>query len=507
MVVLEKNTVKSPKKNIVKSPMENTVKSPKENTVKSPRKNTVESPKENTVKSPRKNTVKSPKENTVKSPNKNTVKSPNKNKVKSPNKNTVKSPNKNTVKSPTKKNTVKSPTRKNTVKSQKKNNIKTQNKNKVITKIEEKNIININQELEDIKTLGLCNFNNIKELYDYLKNNKIKNLYNIDNNTFIFNTLYENYPVSFQIIFILNKSSDEHFKYLKEIKIILLNDIYDNINKEILNDNGKKCITSIIKDIDDYDSYKNNINDLYINIIGFGKLKIESKCKKILEIKKGYYCPSYSSYIRSDEYCLGPKEKKGTWIAGLKIQIMRFLGCRFIFLTDAAEVKNHDLFLSRLFQNKDNLSWYSSFGYQYVYDLNLIYKLIKNFNIADIINKNNNINEISSITIEEYSNIFNNMELFYDENITLYKLYYKLILDNNINFNIIDKLKIMFYFEKFNINYQNTIIFDELIFDKLKNILNNINDNNLKLIFKKYIISIFFNILFYYSRIFLFYIF
>jgi hypothetical protein len=203
----------------------------------------------------------------------------------------------------------------------------------------------------------------------------------------------------------------------------------------------------LVKNIQDINEHEFTFDtkDVTININLFGKLSLQSNYKKIIhKYSEGIYVPYNNNYISIDDVCLGPTEKKGTWIAKLKRDLYKSLNFRFILLWDEAKIDNvYYLKYIRMFENKEPMSWYGSMGYKQNHDIDSLYNMIKDIDIETIlkdynfkIQNNGNYTLLSLFSVNNYNKCVNLMNFFlyeknnYDNDNILYS--YNYIKTDNI---------------------------------------------------------------------------
>ena len=227
------------------------------------------------------------------------------------------------------------------------------------------------------KNMNLINLDivpkNIKQFYEHLKNKNYNQFYEYEQYKFLYFFYYRNEFAMMKLKFEIDNNENKlRFKLMDK-------------------KNESNCFVSLVKNIKDIDEYyfKIDTDDHKIDINTVGVLKIKSNYKKIIKkYKDGIYVPYTENYISINNVCLGPTERKGTWIANLKIDLYKSLNFRYILLWDDAKVKKrYSLKFLRMFKNINPMSWYGSMGYQQNYDIDSLYDMIKNIDIKDIIKK------------------------------------------------------------------------------------------------------------------------
>ena len=246
--------------------------------------------------------------------------------------------------------------------------------------------------LEDIKLDDVVNLDNL-----LLKLVKYKNNFFDLEDEFGINLLIFNYKDDI-VMFEINYDS---YGENKELEFTLINKNFTTRGS---------CIISTIYDIKDdvYEKLENNVSYIKNGIVipCIGKYNIDSNFKKIInKYKKGIYCGYDGSMIRSANHCIGPDDKKGTWIVNLKRDLFQALGCKYIMLIDASRYDLFPIFYKNLLNGITPISWYEKFGYKHYYNMLDLFNIIKKINIYDILLERFNINTMKDdnlYTLEEY---------------------------------------------------------------------------------------------------------
>lgn len=233
---------------------------------------------------------------------------------------------------------------------------------------------NSQDKIFDLKTIRLRQTDDIDQLIEEFRNNQHENIIEIQANNFIFLSHFENEIA----IFLISKKRDT----------LIISLIDRNANGNDLTPGRGSCINLYISNISDEDGevneeFSENIDykDVTINIPGIGKYILSNQFKKTSDT--GYF--SHNIYINSETRCYGPTDRKGTWIVKLQVELMRSLGCKYIFLQDAAHKKDRHLYTERMTSGKKPLSWYGSFGYKCFYDLDYLFESIEDLDIKGIL--------------------------------------------------------------------------------------------------------------------------
>lgn len=168
----------------------------------------------------------------------------------------------------------------------------------------------------------------------------------------------------------------------------------------LLNKNFSKyyaCLYSRVVD--------NYLDEIYFNpIINYVGRVGEKQVDDV--IAKYEYCGIHVSndggYIYSMPSCVGPDDKKDSWLIKLEIDLFKVIDCDYILIDEYHVYNLKPVFLNNIILDKKPYSWYNKFGYKNSFNNEELYDIIKDIKIKGLFD---NSGEMSVSEIIKYNNI------------------------------------------------------------------------------------------------------
>ena len=237
-----------------------------------------------------------------------------------------------------------------------------------------KKFINDKELIYDLESIQF-EFDDVEELKNYLKDNELSYVLNFDS-FYIFLCHYEGEIIPFSL------------RFVSKTLFFTLLDPSAEINGDRTSIKKVNCVTA---NIVNFNFEKETEKIISLNFTGIGRYNLEDKYYQYIKnISKGYYCESSQNEIEFSDKCkLYYVGKNLEWMVKLNMQIMKSIGCKFVQALDNSLINGQSIFYDRFTKGLLPLSIYDKYGYTCAYDVDSLYKCIKDVDIKFIIDELN----------------------------------------------------------------------------------------------------------------------